>query len=143
MNINMNKVGERIKEYRQKHNYSLKDLEKLTGISSSSLQRYETVSAGRLSTEKLTIIAEALNTTPGVLMGWESPEFPLKKMTAIQGLLLYNDMIMAYDENEDVIVLSDIHSNYRFIAKPKDMEKLVDRTSSYFEFELNKIIHKD
>lgn len=142
MNSNMNKVGERIKEYRQKLNYSLKDLEKLTGISSSSLQRYETISAGRLSTEKLTIIAEALNTTPGVLMGWESPEFPLKKMTAIQGLLLYNEMIMAYDDNEDVIVISDTHCNAQFKAKPKDMEKLVDRTSSYFEFELNKIIHK-
>ena len=135
-----NKIGERIKEYRQKLGYSLKDLEKLTGISSSSLQRYETVSAGRLSTAKLTLIAEALNTTPGVLMGWESPEFPLKKMTAIQGLLLYNEMIMVYNENLDIIVITDTHRNTQLKVKPKDMEKLVDRITSYFEFELNKII---
>jgi len=142
MNSKTNKVGERIKAYRQKLGYSLKDLEELTGISTSSLQRYETVSAGHLSTERLGIIANALNTSPGVLMGWESPEFPLKKMTAIQGLLLYNKMIMAYDESEDAVVISDTHCNTIFKAKPKDMEKLVDRTSSYFEFELNKIIHK-
>lgn len=67
----MQKVLERIKERRLSLGLSYQDLADKTGMSKSTLQRYETGFIKNLGIDKLEILAQALETTPGYLMGWE------------------------------------------------------------------------
>ncbi|OEF96162.1 hypothetical protein BHF68_10270 [Desulfuribacillus alkaliarsenatis] len=62
-------------------NLSYQDLAEKTGISKSTLQRYETGAIKSLGVDKLEILAEALKTTPAYLMGWVQEPKSLAKNT--------------------------------------------------------------
>ena len=64
-------IANRMKRQRLNLEYSYKDLEKITGITASTLQRYETGAINKLPIDKLEVIAKALKVTPSYLMGWE------------------------------------------------------------------------
>lgn len=73
---------ERIKERRLKLEMSYQDLSNATGISKSTLQRYETGYIKKVPINQIEILAKALHTTPSYLMGWdntvtEAPSVPL------------------------------------------------------------------
>lgn len=73
---------ERIKERRLKLEMSYQDLSDATGISKSTLQRYETGYIKKVPINQIEILAKALHTTPSYLMGWdntvtEAPSIPL------------------------------------------------------------------
>lgn len=73
---------ERIKERRLKLEMSYQDLSDATGISKSTLQRYETGYIKKVPINQIEILAKALHTTPSYLMGWdntvtEAPSAPL------------------------------------------------------------------
>lgn len=73
---------ERIKERRLKLEMSYQDLSDATGISKSTLQRYETGYIKKVPINQIEILAKALHTTPSYLMGWdntvtEAPFVPL------------------------------------------------------------------
>ena len=63
-------VVKRIKNRRLELNYSYQDLAEKSGISKSTLQRYETGTIEDIPLDKFNKIAEALDTTPEFLMGW-------------------------------------------------------------------------
>lgn len=67
----MNNIIERIKSRRNELEYSFQDLADLTGMSKSTLQRYETGGIKNVPLNKLKILAEALKVTPEWLMGWD------------------------------------------------------------------------
>lgn len=54
---------------------SYADLAKATGFSKSALQRYVTAETDKIPIDRVIAIAQALNTSPAYLMGWE----PAKK----------------------------------------------------------------
>ena len=98
-----NEVIKRIKERRITQNLSYQDLADKTGISKSTLQRYETGFIKNLSIDKLEILAYALDTTPGYLMGWEkeytdsSLEYKtIKNAEDAITFILKQPMLMAY-----------------------------------------------
>lgn len=64
-------IGKRISRLRTKLGVSQAYLADKTGISSSTLSRYETDAVTNIPSDKLENIADALNTTPAYLMGWE------------------------------------------------------------------------
>ncbi|ACZ08252.1 transcriptional repressor DicA [Sebaldella termitidis] len=64
-------IANRMKRQRLNLEYSYKDLEKITGITASTLQRYETGAINKLPIDKLEVIAKALKVSPSYLMGWE------------------------------------------------------------------------
>ena len=64
---------ERIKERRLELEMSYQDLSDATGISKSTLQRYETGYIKKVPINQIEILAKALRTTPSYLMGWEEP----------------------------------------------------------------------
>ena len=64
---------ERIKERRLELEMSYQDLSDATGISKSTLQRYETGYIKKVPINQIEILAKALHTTPSYLMGWEEP----------------------------------------------------------------------
>lgn len=73
---------ERIKERRLKLEMSYQDLSDATGISKSTLQRYETGYIKKVPINQIEILAKALHTTPSYLMDWdntvtEAPSVPL------------------------------------------------------------------
>lgn len=70
----MREIVERIKSRRIELNYSFQDLADLTGMSKSTLQRYETGSIKNIPLDKLKDLAKALKVTPEWIMGWESSQ---------------------------------------------------------------------
>lgn len=67
----------RIKARRTEMGISLRDLSEKTGISSSSLQRYETGKTDKLPVDKAGVIAEALETSVEYLLGLETSAEPI------------------------------------------------------------------
>lgn len=96
-------IIKRIKERRIMQNLSYQDLADKTGISKSTLQRYETGFIKNLPIDKLEILANALNTTPGYLMGWEIEsadasleDNTIKNPEEAMTFILKQPMLMAY-----------------------------------------------
>lgn len=79
--LELNELINRIKSRRQELDLSYQDLSDLTGISKSTLQRYETGFIKKVPITQIEVIAKALNVSPGYLMGWEdhkpAAEIPL------------------------------------------------------------------
>lgn len=69
--IVIEKIIAKIKERRNDLNMSYQELANKTGLSKSTLQRYETGSIKNMPIDKLEIIANALEISPAYLMGWE------------------------------------------------------------------------
>lgn len=68
----MKAIVNRIKERRIELGYSFQDLANLTGMSKSTLQRYETGSIKNIPLDKLKVLASALRVSPEWIMGWDA-----------------------------------------------------------------------
>ncbi len=64
-------IIKRIKERRLELGLSYQDIADATGLSKSTIQRYETGNIRKLPINQIEDIARALHTSPGYLMGWE------------------------------------------------------------------------
>lgn len=71
MDDRMDNIRLRMKNQRKLLGYSFQTLADLTGMTKSTLQRYETGKINNLPLSKLDILSAALHTTPAYLMGWE------------------------------------------------------------------------
>lgn len=67
----MNNIIARIKKRRTDLDMSYQELANKTGLSKSTLQRYETGSIKNMPIDKLEVIANALDISPAYIMGWE------------------------------------------------------------------------
>ncbi|KXT77378.1 Phage repressor [Streptococcus sp. DD10] len=65
-------LGEKIKARRKELGYNADFLAEKTGLSRSTIFRYEKGDIEKIPTEILSIIAQALSTTPSLLMGWNT-----------------------------------------------------------------------
>ena len=65
-------IIKRIKERRIALNLSYQDVADITGLSKSTIQRYETGAIRKLPVNQIEDIAKALHVSPGYLMGWDS-----------------------------------------------------------------------
>lgn len=70
MNKKLEGIIKRVSTRRLELNMSYQDIADKTGLSKSTLQRYETGSIGKLGLDKLEILAYALQVSPAYLMGW-------------------------------------------------------------------------
>ena len=64
-------IIKRIKERRQALGLSYQDVADATGLSKSTLQRYETGAIRKVPINQIEDLARALHTTPSYLMGWD------------------------------------------------------------------------
>lgn len=83
----MDVIIARIKELREKRGMSFQDLADKTGMSKSTLQRYETGAIQNVPLSKLEPLAKALNTTPAYLMGWDDSPDNDVDLFAIAGIM--------------------------------------------------------
>ena len=70
----MRDIIKRIKHRRVELGYSFQDLADLTGMSKSTLQRYEAGAIKNIPLDKLKILASALRVAPEWIMGWNETE---------------------------------------------------------------------
>ena len=71
MESNFKEIIERIRDRRLELGLSYQDLADKTGMSKSTLQRYETGFIKNIPLSKVEALAKALRVTPEYLMGWE------------------------------------------------------------------------
>ncbi len=88
MTMTLVSVRERLRVIREERGLSYQDLADRTGISKSTLQRYETASIKNLPLEKLDILAHALGVTPAYLMGWQEETIASAITSAVPGLIM-------------------------------------------------------
>lgn len=138
----MSEVAKRLKKYRIEAGYSLKDLSVLSGISMSSLQRYESGAIENMPIPKLEDLAKALKISPACLMGWESKDLAYDEYSGLNALLNSINYSIKYDSKSDGFYLEDITNKIICSLLPEQIRSLNEKTVSYLEFELNKIINK-
>ena len=71
MNNNTKEIIERIKKRREELKLSYQDLADRTGLSKSTLQRYETGDIANIPLSKISALADGLQTTQQYIMGWD------------------------------------------------------------------------
>lgn len=86
----MSAIAARLRNRRKALRLSLQELGDLTGISRSTLQRYETGLIRNVPLSRLSVLASALQTTAGELIGWE--EAPAQASPDEVDLLLGNEI---------------------------------------------------
>ncbi|WP_317722951.1 helix-turn-helix domain-containing protein [Clostridium tetani] len=96
-NENMKEIINRIKTRRNELMLSYQDLADKTGLSKSTLQRYETGAIKNMPLDKLDVLAKALNVSPAYLMGWEksvsgNDKEDTKKTTLLSNFNKLNDI---------------------------------------------------
>lgn len=68
----MNTIAERLKWLRkERKKITLEELGKKVGVAKATVQRYESGVIPNIPSDKIELLAEALDTTPGFIMGWE------------------------------------------------------------------------
>lgn len=67
----MNITGDRIKELRLKNNLTQEELGNKLGVKKAAINKYELGVVENIKRKTLLDLAEALNTSPNYLMGWE------------------------------------------------------------------------
>lgn len=67
----MSETGEQMKKRRKQLNMSADELAEKLGVSRSTIFRYEKGDIDKVPAEYIKVLAKALNTSPGYLMGWE------------------------------------------------------------------------
>ncbi len=65
-------LSNKLKELRKAKGLTLEELAETVGTSRQTIHRYENGTIVNIPPEKVVILAEALGTTPSMLMGWES-----------------------------------------------------------------------
>lgn len=80
-------VGANIKKRRKQLGINAETLAHKLGVSPTTIYRYENGGIEKVDSAKLVQIADALNTTPGFLMGWEESENEPSKQNNIEQAL--------------------------------------------------------
>ena len=127
----------RLRNLRKEHNYSFKKLEELTGISSSSLQRYEKGIGANLSLNKIELIANAYNVSRAYLMGFDSKDLPYNYYKSIVPLLEEAGYTITYHEDTETFTIDS--ENISREISIEELKSLKDTINSYFQFKLNEI----
>lgn len=94
----MQEIVDRIKSRRLELKYSYQELADKTGMSKSTLQRYEAGAIRNIPLDKVQVLARGLDVSPEWLMGWQqaaSPATPLQLTEQEEQLL--NDFRMLSD----------------------------------------------
>lgn len=65
-------VHDRIKLRRLELGLTLKDVSKRLGVAESTVSRYETEDIKNMGIDKIEKLAQALDCSPGYIMGWET-----------------------------------------------------------------------
>lgn len=97
-----NEMANKIKELRKSKGLTLEDVGNLVGVGKSTVRKWETGMIANMKRDKILALANALDTTPAYLMGWEEEQ----KKNDIQADIILR---MRTDEN----FMSAVESLYK------------------------------
>ena len=112
-------LKENIKNKRTEHKMTLEELAQKVGVSRQTIQRYESGVISNIPSDKIELIAKALDTTPAYLMGWES---------AVK--LISNEMKRVSDQTNLYIQLFESYG-YKIILKADTVDVQTKTKKSY------------
>ena len=121
-------IPNKLKEMRKAKGLTLESLAEMVGTSRQTIHRYENGIISNIPPEKVVLLAEALDTTPSSLMGWEehTEEFPtfdniipiITKRIPILGEIACGEPIYANEEYESY-ALTDASLDAVFCLRAK------------------------
>lgn len=105
----MSTRSERIRQLVEDSNMSYVDLEKLTGIKKSSLQRYASGTTTKIPLDVIEKLSKAFNVSQAYIMGWDEKESPSEpELTEGEKMLL--DLFRQVPEDQQKLVLQMIRA---------------------------------
>lgn len=123
-------VGERLKRRRKELGMSAEAVAEKLGCSPSTVYRYENGEINKMGIDKLKPIAEAINTSPAYLMGWEDEEAlpanvsriePMQRIPLV-GQIACGIPILAEQNVEDYVDLpGHIRADFALTCKGESM----------------------
>lgn len=140
-------LNERLKALRKEFGYSYLKLETLTGISHSTLQRYENSSYADIPLNKLSSIAQAYNVSIDYLLGLEDKDLPYNYFESLVPLLEELGISIQYDgyHNRYDIFIKSTSTENTFRTTPitnEELKNLKETTLSYLKFKISELISK-
>ncbi len=130
----MASLNENIKKARSASNKTLEEVAAIVGVSRQTIQKYESGVISNIPSDKVELLAKALDTTPAFLMGWETSNpiidifqysnirpVSLKKFPLL-GEIACGKPIFADEDRESYILAgSDIRADFCLKAKGDSM----------------------
>lgn len=100
-------VKDIIRNRRIEMGYNMKELAERVGVSEGTISRWESGEIANMRRDKILLLANALDLSPAVIMGWEEPQRPtyyLDPAAAAFAQKYFNDpeRRMLMDASEDV-----------------------------------------
>lgn len=134
----LNEIAKRLKSLRTEKQLSLQELADRTGLTKSTLQRYETGNIGNIPLSKIDILAKGLSVNPHTILGWDYdadtniPEslkgadniipLPTGKRVPIIGSIACGSPILAQENIEGYLSLNpDDSADFCLICKGDSM----------------------
>ncbi len=102
--------SERIKALVEKSNLSYQELEKLTGIKKSSLQRYASGATSKIPLDVIEKLSVAFNVSQEYLMGWEEKKDSPAEPQLNEGEKMLLDLFNRVPEDQQQLVLQMIRA---------------------------------
>lgn len=102
--------SERIKALVEKSNLSYQELEKLTGIKKSSLQRYASGATSKIPLDVIEKLSVAFNVSQEYLMGWEEKKDSPVEPQLNEGEKALLDLFNRVPEDQQQLVLQMIRA---------------------------------
>lgn len=106
----MSTRSERIKALVEASGKSYQELEKVTGIKKSSLQRYASGATTKIPLDVIEKLSVAFNVSQEYLMGWEEQKSSLDKPELTEGEKLLLDLFNRVPEDRQQLVLQMIRA---------------------------------
>lgn len=73
-------IGKRIRELRERHNFTLEDVGNSIGITKQTLYKYEHEIITNIPSDKIEALARVYDVSPAYIMGWEDEDKnPIKR----------------------------------------------------------------
>ena len=102
--------SERIKALVEQSGLSYQELEKLTGIKKSSLQRYASGATTKIPLDVIEKLSKAFNVSQEYLMGWEEKKDSPSEPTLTEGEKVLLDLFNRVPEDQQQLVLQMIRA---------------------------------
>lgn len=106
----MSTRSERIKALVEESNMSYQDLEKLTGIKKSSLQRYASGVTTKIPLDVIEKLSAAFNVSQEYLMGWDEKKDSPSDPELTEGEKILLDLFRRVPEDKQQLVLQMIRA---------------------------------
>jgi Predicted transcriptional regulators len=97
-------MGDKIHTLRKTKNMTLTELGQRVGVGASTVRKWETGFIENVKRDKIKKLADALETTPGYLMGWDEAKetASVKVVPKLRSVARLEELDISEEEDEDI-----------------------------------------